>query len=329
MKTLFLGTAAGKPSTYRNVTSIAVVFDNYEFLLFDCGEATQHQIMRSSLKLTKLTAIYITHLHGDHIFGLPGLLSSLSDCRTEPLNIYGPSGLKDFLKFPCKSIHNYKINIHELENVNQVIGQHYVGNYQIEIKASIVDHGVTCFAYNIVKKRAIKGINMSVLRPELDKYRSEIERKYGTPAEKIINKMKKQETFTMENGFCFDLKKYCIEEKTKSLVIALDNYNSNQMQQYFGKCDVLIHECTYAIFNSMSPKEKMEVANLARCHKHATNVMAYQVAKALGAKHLILTHFSNRYEFKDEDNIICGVSEYMQSLVKIDCARDFSSFDIL
>ena len=118
---------------------------------------------------------------------------------------------------------NYKINFYELENVNQVIGQHYVGNYQIEIKASIVDHGVTCFAYNIVKKRAIKGINMSVLRPELDKYRSEIERKYGTPAEKIINKMKKQETFTMENGFCFDLKKYCIEEKTKSLVFSYQN----------------------------------------------------------------------------------------------------------
>ena len=113
MKTLFLGTAAGKPSNHRNVTSIAVIFEDAEFILVDCGEATQHQIMNSILKLSKLKAIYITHLHGDHIFGLPGLLCTLNEIRTEKLCIIGPRGLKEYLKFTTRFINNYRLDIKE------------------------------------------------------------------------------------------------------------------------------------------------------------------------------------------------------------------------
>ena len=79
MKLLFLGTVSQKPSKTRNVTSIALILESNQFVLFDCGEGTQHQILKSSLSLSNLHSIFITHLHGDHIFGLPGLLCSLND----------------------------------------------------------------------------------------------------------------------------------------------------------------------------------------------------------------------------------------------------------
>ena len=102
----FLGTSSGAPSFTRNVSSLALRLDN-EIWLFDCGEATQHQLMRSQLKYAKITRIFVTHMHGDHIFGLPGLICAISGTRTahskvhgtkaEPLHIIGPPGIRQFI----------------------------------------------------------------------------------------------------------------------------------------------------------------------------------------------------------------------------------------
>ena len=88
MEIVFLGTSSGSPSFTRNVSSYALRLTD-EIWLFDCGEATQHQLMRSSLKYTKITRIFITHMHGDHIFGLPGLICALSGSRAEQLRVHG------------------------------------------------------------------------------------------------------------------------------------------------------------------------------------------------------------------------------------------------
>lgn len=102
----FLGTSSGAPSFTRNVSSLALRLEN-EIWLFDCGEATQHQLMRSQLKYAKITKIFITHMHGDHIFGLPGLICAISGTRTshmrahggkvEPLHITGPPGIRQYI----------------------------------------------------------------------------------------------------------------------------------------------------------------------------------------------------------------------------------------
>ena len=102
----FLGTSSGAPSFTRNVSSVALRLEN-EVWLFDCGEATQHQLMRSKLKYAKITRIFITHMHGDHIFGLPGLICAISGARTAhsrsyggsvvPLHIIGPPGIRQFI----------------------------------------------------------------------------------------------------------------------------------------------------------------------------------------------------------------------------------------
>lgn len=100
MEIYFLGTNAGVPTLQRNVTSVALrlLEERRTFWMFDCGEGTQHQVLRSPLRLGKLEKLFITHLHGDHLFGLPGLISSRGyQGGTSPLTVYGPPGLKAYL----------------------------------------------------------------------------------------------------------------------------------------------------------------------------------------------------------------------------------------
>src|SRR5215467_3239303 len=97
MRLITLGTGSGRPTLKRNVSAVAVSWEG-EWVLFDCGEGTQTQILRSGLKFSKLSAIFITHLHGDHFNGLPGLLSSMGlDGRERPLALIGPPGITEYL----------------------------------------------------------------------------------------------------------------------------------------------------------------------------------------------------------------------------------------
>ncbi len=98
IRIVFLGTGAAAPTRDRNVSSLAVVLDG-RVLLFDCGEGTQHQLARGPVRSGAIEAIFITHLHGDHLFGLPGLIATLGlNARSEPLTIYGPPGLARYLE---------------------------------------------------------------------------------------------------------------------------------------------------------------------------------------------------------------------------------------
>ena len=307
MKVYFLGTAGGRPSNDRNVTSIAVILNDNEFILVDCGEATQHQLMKSPLKLSKLKTILITHMHGDHIFGLPGLLCTLGTERTEPLIMYGPPGIKEFVRVALKFAKiKYTIHIHEVGNIPGHFTNVSSGRHNFIVHSCPIEHTTKCFAYKITKYRNDIKIDINMLHPDIQHYRKELERMGFSPAEQIINSLKSYITITMDDGFIFDGKKYEVPYIPSSLVIALDNYNSDKMINSFGSCNALIHECTYAAFTDMDTEEINSVTTLAVSHGHATNTMATRVAEKLSAEKLILTHFSNRYDFKDEEKIIKG-----------------------
>ena len=124
MEIEFLGTGAGSPSKSRNVTATALkLLDECNSIwLFDVGEGTQHQILRTNIRPRKINKIFITHLHGDHIFGLPGFLSSRSfqsGDHIEPLTIYGPKGIEQFVKTSLQvsqSKLSYPLNFVEIKN---------------------------------------------------------------------------------------------------------------------------------------------------------------------------------------------------------------------
>lgn len=338
MKVQFLGTASGKPSKYRNVTSIAVILEDANYILIDCGEATQHQIIKSDLKFSKILSIYITHLHGDHIFGLHGLLCSLNEIRTEALEIHGPIGLSNYVSFVKKNITNYSLLIKEYESAPPNMNTIQLINYNYKIDSCEVDHvndrSITCFAYKITQIRNNNNlkINIAMLSPVLESHRSVIENMGYVPAEKIIRTLKENNDLVyITNDLYINPTDYKIREPNKTLIVALDNYNSRKMVKTFNSCDTLVHECTYSCFADMTNEEKMRITKLAKSHGHSTNIMAIHVANKLKCSNLILTHFSNRYEETAEqyekiiDECLSNVDNPQPSVY---CASDFSTYTI-
>lgn len=152
MEVQFLGTGAGQPSKQRNVSSLALkLLDELnEIWLFDVGEATQHQILKTNIRLRKVTRIFISHNHGDHIFGLPGLLATRSfQGDVGPVTIYGPTGIEQFVRTALhvsRTKVSYPINFVELTEGGLI----YSGS-GFKVYTDKLDHRVPSFGFRIVE----------------------------------------------------------------------------------------------------------------------------------------------------------------------------------
>ncbi|EAG9431668.1 ribonuclease Z [Listeria monocytogenes] len=275
MELVFLGTGAGVPSRGRNVTSIALSMLNERntIWLFDCGEATQHQIMRSPIKLSKLEKIFITHLHGDHIFGLPGLLSSRSFQGGESdLTIYGPVGITEYVETSLRlsgTRLTYKIIFNEIEP--GLIFE----DKMFSITVDELDHGLRSFGYRIVEKDKPGALNADKLIDD------------GVEPGPIFQKIKKGETVTLADGSVINGKDY-IDEPQKGKIISIfgDTKATASELELALNADILVHEATFE-----GDKEK-----LAGEYMHSTTIQAASLAKKANVKKLILTHISSRYD---------------------------------
>ncbi|OFG42976.1 ribonuclease Z [Listeria monocytogenes] len=275
MELVFLGTGAGVPSRGRNVTSIALSMLNERntIWLFDCGEATQHQIMRSQIKLSKLEKIFITHLHGDHIFGLPGLLSSRSFQGGESdLTIYGPVGITEYVETSLRlsgTRLTYKIIFNEIEP-----GLIF-DDKMFSITVDELDHGLRSFGYRIVEKDKPGALNADKLIDD------------GVEPGPIFQKIKKGETVILADGSVINGKDY-IDEPQKGKIISIfgDTKATASELELALNADVLVHEATFE-----GDKEK-----LAGEYMHSTTLQAASLAKKANVKKLILTHISSRYD---------------------------------
>ncbi|EHE4680654.1 ribonuclease Z [Listeria monocytogenes] len=275
MELVFLGTGAGVPSRGRNVTSIALSMLNERntIWLFDCGEATQHQIMRSQIKLSKLEKIFITHLHGDHIFGLPGLLSSRSFQGGESdLTIYGPVGITEYVETSLRlsgTRLTYKIIFNEIEP--GLIFE----DKMFSITVDELDHGLRSFGYRIVEKDKPGALNADKLIDD------------GVEPGPIFQKIKKGETVTLADGSVINGKDY-IDEPQKGKIISIfgDTKATASELELALNADVLVHEATFE-----GDKEKLAVE-----YMHSTTIQAASLAKKANVKKLILTHISSRYD---------------------------------
>ncbi|WP_343363762.1 ribonuclease Z [Listeria seeligeri] len=275
MELVFLGTGAGVPSRGRNVTSIALSMLNERnaIWLFDCGEATQHQILRSQIKLSKLEKIFITHMHGDHIFGLPGLLSSRSfQGGDSDLTIYGPVGIQAYVETSLKlsgTRLTYKIIFEEIEP--GLIFE----DEMFTVTADELDHGMLSYGYRIVEKDKQGALDAARLKED------------GVESGPIFQRLKNGEVVTLPDGREIDGENYIgAPQKGKIISIFGDTRETASEFALAENADILIHEATFE-----GDKGKM-----AAEYMHSTTIQAAELAKKAGVKKLILTHISSRYD---------------------------------
>lgn len=279
MELLFLGTGSGVPAKHRNVSSmmLKILDERNSMWLFDCGEATQQQILNTTLKPRKIEKIFITHLHGDHIYGLPGLLSSRAfQGGDSPLTIYGPKGIRQFVNTSLKlsqSHIKYGIRFVEIESEGVVFEDE-----QFVVTTKQLQHGIPSYGYRIVEKDR----EGELMADELQAM--------GVPFGPLFGKLKKGETVVLDDGREIDGSKYIGPKQNGRIVTILgDTKFCQQSIDLAENADILVHESTF-----MESDKK-----LAHSYNHSTNLEAVAVAKKANAKKLLLTHISARYLYAE------------------------------
>jgi ribonuclease Z len=270
------------------VSALALTFvQRGAWWLFDCGEGTQHQVLRSPLKLGRLEKIFITHLHGDHVFGLPGLLASrsLADSADEPLTIYGPTGIKRFVNTALSITGThlaYPLNIVEIEINGDKGQQEVLKAADIRVECAPLSHGAPSLAFAIVEADKAGRLDIGHLR------------ELGVPQGPVYAELKSGKTVTLPDGRTFDGREFVGPAiRGRKVVICGDTKPTPNVALIAKDADVLVHEATFTD----------EDADLAKRANHSTARQAAQAAVDAGVRTLILTHFSPRYDAADNQRM--------------------------
>lgn len=276
MEFTFLGTSAGTPTRARNVTALALQHGGpRHWYLVDCGEGTQHQLLRTRLSVVQLQAIFITHVHGDHTFGLPGLLTSASMAgRTTPLPLIGPPQLRPFIE---TVLANSDSSLgFELLYINSEAEDFHWQDDALRVTSFPLSHRVPCHAYRFEELRLER--KLLTERLEAD----------GVKPGPEWGRLQKGHDVLLADGTLVRATDYTeIPRSPRRIVVAGDNDNPDLLSDACQDAHLLVHEATYTqeIADRVGPWPQ---------HSSARQVAAF--ARQAGLPHLILTHFSSRYQ---------------------------------
>ena len=276
MKVTILGTSSAVP-TFKRGLSATLVEREGESFLFDCGEGTQFQIMRANVRRGRLRSIFITHLHGDHYYGLPGLLSSLNlNQRDQKIDVWGPVGIAryvDFIQnFPKRQGWSFEVHTHEIPNG---FSGSILETAEYRVLTAPLEHRVPTQGYRLEEKP----------RPGVfDAARAE---ELGIPFGPIRGRLQRGEAVRLDDGRLIEPAELVGPARPgRAFVYCTDTAFCLSAKRLAQDCDLLLHETTYGD----------EMHELATERKHTTMRQAALLARGAGARRFVATHFSTRYD---------------------------------
>lgn len=275
MRVIPLGTSSGKPTLKRNVSALAVAREA-EWLLFDCGEGTQMQIARAGLSPSRLSAMFITHLHGDHFNGVPGLLSTMGlDQRTRGLTLIGPRGVREYLDLLQRLrvvFLTYRLELKEFTALPESRVVHETAEYTVS--AGPLDHRLFALGYRVDE------------RPRPGRFNVARARELNVPEGPLWGRLQSGEDVRLDDGTVIRPSDVLGQPRPgKSVAYCLDTRPCKMSIELARSVDLLVHEATYT----------EDLSAEAREYGHSTAAQAARTAREAGARRLLLTHFSTRF----------------------------------
>lgn len=277
MKLVFLGTAGAQPTVDRGLTCICLEKEA-EVLMFDAGEGAQLSYLKSGLGWNKKMKIFVTHLHGDHCIGILGLLQTMTmQNRTEPLEIYGPEGIEEFIAANIKVLNfglSFPVMITSIEEEKVVDEKTY------SVFSCKADHSVPAYSYLFEEK------------DKPGRFNTEKAKQLGIPEGKLWNQLQNGHEIKVGDKTVKPSEVLGEKRPGKKIGISGDTRPTKELEEFFKNCNYLSFDSTFLD----------ELKDKAIETHHSTAKEAATLAKNANVENLILTHFSARY--KDESVLV-------------------------
>ena len=296
MKIKFLGTSSMVPTKDRNHTSILLTY-NAENILIDCGEGTQRQLKIANINPCKITKILLTHIHGDHTLGLPGLIQTLgANNYQKTLEIYGPKNTRNFIDNILKTFHlENKIKL----TTTEIDKREFLETKEFYLEALPLKHSTYTLAYSFTEKDKRK-INLSYTK------------KFDLTKHPLLGELQRGKDITFK-GKKITADKATILKKGKKISLIFDTELTQNCIEISKNADLLIAEATY----------ESDLEEKAKEYQHLTSEQSALIAKKARVKALILTHFSQRYKTPDQ-----SLKEAKKIFKNTQAAKDFLEINI-
>lgn len=294
------------PTRARNVSCVALrPPQRGEVWLFDCGEGTQHQLLRSDINISQITRVFITHMHGDHVYGLMGLLATCGmSGSARGITLYGPRGLEQYVDEVSRRTQlrtSYPLEVRTVEEGLVFEDDEYT------VACVQLRHRLTAFGFRVTEKDRAGHFDV------------EKAKELGIPFGPLYGRLKRGESVTLPDGRIFDGADFCgPAQPGRTVVYCTDTTYFAGAVELARDADLLIHEATFADADE----------SLAIRSTHSTARMAARVASEACARRLVLTHISPRYFPGNETGPQQLLEEAREVFPSTELAHDFLSIDV-